>query len=1092
MKTGSYKTISLAGWCLLLATCLMIACKHSENADETIALEKGFKTIPDSVKLSIYWYWINGNISKKGVTHDLKSMAKAGIGRAYIGNIGLNTAHGDPAEQVKLFSDEWWAVLKQTFKVADSLGMQIGMFNSPGWSQSGGPWVKPEEAMRYLTHTSFHVNGPVMLHKNLTEPDSNFQRTAVLAFPTPQYDEKKMSNFEPQITVSPQSSHVSNLMDGDTSSEYLFPKLKGEDTSWIIDLHLNKRMTARSLLLYPAHVPFKADVMLQVKKGNEYQTIKNFEFNRTNANKNVGFMPYAPVVVSFPEIKGEDFRLVFFHSAGNGGLAEIELTPKVYLERFVEKQLGKMFQTPHPMWDAYRWTNPATSYDPSLKVNPDAVLDITSHVSPKGVLNWNVPAGQWTIMQMGMVPTGITNAPATPEATGLEVDKMNKEDLKAHFDAFIGEILSRIPAKDRKAFKYVVADSYETGSENWTDGFAKDFKDQYGYDPLPWLPVLSGRIVGSTGQSDRFLWDMRRLIADRIAYQYVGGLRELSHEHELKVWLENYGHWGFPGEFLQYGGQSDEIGGEFWAEGDLGDIELKDASSAAHIYGKNKVFAESFTAAGKTFQRYPGYLKKRGDWAFTQGVNSTLLHVYISQPHDKPFPGINAWFGTEFNRKNTWFNQAKPYFDYLRRCNFMLQQGTPVVDVAYYIGEDAPKMTGIQEPALPKGYSYDWINSEVIEKRLSVENGKLILPDGISYQLLVLPPEKTMRPEVLKKLIQLVDKGVTILGPKPEKSPSMENYPAADKEVKELAAKLWQNCDGKKIKRVHYGKGMVLNGMTMKQAFNLLKVIPDFKTDPALPALYTHRKTQNADIYFVCNQSDTTLYITPSFRVTGKQPEWWDAIDGTTRNLNQFTQNEKSITVPLVLDAYQSGFVVFKKETHEQKGNGNNFPDQKVVLKIQGPWKVTFDSAMRGPSKPVIFTKLQDWSKRPEKNIKYYSGTAVYQTKFSIPEITKNTSVYLNLGKVKVMAQVILNGRKAGDAWTAPYQINITNAIKKGTNQLTIKVVNTWVNRLIGDSKLPPEERETHTDVNPYTEKSPLEPSGLIGPVTVQSISHKR
>lgn len=1092
MRKGFYKAIHLTKWYLLLTTCLIIGCKHSGNTDENIALEEGFKTIPDSVKLSIYWYWINGNISEKGVTHDLESMAKAGIGRAYIGNIGLNTAHGDSPKQVKLFSEKWWAILEQAFKVGDSLGIQIGMFNSPGWSQSGGPWVKPEEAMRYLAHTSFHVNGPVMLHKKLKVPDSNFQRTAVLAFPAPEYDEKKMYEFDPQVKITPQCSQVSNLIDGDTSSACLFSRLPEKDTSLIIDLHLNKIMTVRSLLLYPAHIPFKADMALQVKKGNDYQTIKSFQFDRTNANKNVGFMPYAPVVVSFPEIKGENFKLVLSHLTENGGLAEIELTPKSYVERFVEKQLGKMFQTPHPMWDAYRWTGQATSYNSSLKVNPDSVLDITSHVSSDGILNWEVPTGEWTIMQMGMLPTGVTNAPATPEATGLEVDKMSKKDLENHFNAFIGKILSRIPAEDRKAFKYVVADSYETGPENWTDGFAKHFEQQYGYDPLPWLPVLSGRIVGSADQSDRFLWDLRRLIADRIAYQYVGGLRELSHDHGLKVWLENYGHWGFPGEFLQYGGQSDEIGGEFWAEGDLGDIELKDASSAVHIYGKNKVFAESFTAAGKTFQRYPGYLKKRGDWAFTQGVNSTLLHVYISQPYDDPKPGINAWFGTEFNRKNTWFPMAKPYFDYLRRCNFMLQQGKPVEDVAYYIGEDAPKMTGIQDPKLPEGYSFDYINAEVIENRLSVKNGKLALPDGISYSLLVLPPEKTMRPKVLKKIMQLVNEGATILGPRPTRSPSLQDYPKADKEIKELAAELWQNCDGEKVKMVHYGKGMVLNGMTMKQAFNLLKVIPDFKIDTQKPILYTHRKAQNADIYFVCNQSDTTLHIRPSFRVTGKQPEWWNAINGTIRTLPQFTQNEKSMTVPLTLDAYQSGFVVFRKETNEQEGNGNNFPDKKLIMKIQGPWKVTFDSTMRGPSKPVTFDKLRDWSKRPENKIKYYSGTAVYQTTFTVSKIPQNTPVYLDLGKVKVIAEVTLNGKEIGSAWTAPRQVNITEAVKEGNNQLKIKVVNTWVNRLIGDSRLPPKERKTHTDINPYTPENPLEPSGLIGPVTVQSVNYKQ
>ncbi len=1075
---------------VLLSIFLVSACGQSYNPGYGNSMESGFKTPPDSTKLSIYWYWINGNISKEGVTKDLSAMAKSGIGRAYIGNIGLDTEHGDAANQVKLLSKKWWAILRQAFKAADSLGIQIGMFNSPGWSQSGGPWVKPSEAMRYLAHTSFQVQGPLHLQKILDAPDSNFQRTTVLAFPTPEFGGQKRPVAVPHITSNVKLTNGTSLFDGDTTTACIFPPLSQSTAALRINIRWNQPITARSLLLYPSTTPFKTRVKLEVKEGAHYRTIKSFQFDRTNANKNVGFMPYGPVAISFPEVKGKDFRLVFSHFSGQGGLSEIQLTPKPYLERYVEKQLGKMFQTPHPMWNAYRWPGQETAYQPAMILNPDSVIDITTHVDGNGTLNWEAPLGKWTIMQFGMVPTGVTNSPATPEATGLEVDKMSTKDLKNHFNAFIGLVLSKVPEADRKALKYVVADSYETGSEDWTDGFAKDFEQQYGYNPLPWLPVLDGCIVGNADQSNRFLWDMRRLIADRIAYQYVGGLRKLSHQHGLKTWLENYGHWGFPAEFLQYGGQSDEVSGEFWAEGDLGDIELKDASSAAHIYGKNKVYAESFTAAGKTFQRYPGYLKRRGDWAFTQGVNSNLLHVYISQPHDQPKPGINAWFGTEFNRKNTWFSMAKPYFDYLRRCNFMLQQGNPVEDVAYYIGEDAPKMTGIRDPELPAGYSYDWINAEVIENRLQVKDGNLVLPDGISYKLLVLPPEKTMRPGVLKAIIKLVKEGATILGPKPERSPSLQNYPAADKEVKKLAAKLWQDCDGKQVKMVHYGKGRVLDGMSMEEAFKFLKVIPDFKVAENKPVLYTHRKTPEADIYFMTNQSDSTLHISPSFRVTGKQPEWWDAVTGATRPLPRFTQDQHSIKVPIRLKGDQSGFIVFRKEISTEKGTGTNFPKEKQVTEIKGPWEVTFKSSMQGPSPPVVFKELKDWSKRPEDAIKYYSGTAVYEIKFNMSEVPKDSLLYLNLGKVKVMAQVTLNGKEAGSVWTNPWQLNITDAIKKGENKLRIKVVNTWVNRLIGDSELSPEKRMTQTDINPYNPDSPLDPSGLMGPVTIKEVKY--
>ena len=363
-------------------------------------------------------------------------------------------------------------------------------------------------------------------------------------------------------------------------------------------------------------------------------------------------------------------------------------------------------------------------------VQPAEVKDLSGLVDTKGVLRWRVPQGRWVVERAMMRPTGTVNSPAPADATGYETDKMSRTHIRAHFDAYLGEILRRIPPEDRKTFKIVVEDSYETGGQNWTDSLVADFRRAYGYDPVPYIPVLSGTVVGSEEQSDRFLWDLRRLVADEVAYQYVGGLREISHEHGLTTWLENYGHWGFPGEFLQYGGQSDEVAGEFWSFGDLGNIENRCASSCAHIYGKPKTWAESFTCGGPDFTQYPGQMKQRGDRFFTEGINATLLHLYIQQPADS-VPGVNAWFGNEFNRHNTWFSQFDVFARYLKRCNYMLQQGRYVADVAYFIGEDAPKMTGRQDPALPAGYSFDYVNAEVIRQAF-VMDGKVqfVLPHG--------------------------------------------------------------------------------------------------------------------------------------------------------------------------------------------------------------------------------------------------------------------------------------------------------------------------------------------------------------------------
>lgn len=489
-----------------------------------------------------------------------------------------------------------------------------------------------------------------------------------------------------------------------------------------------------------------------------------------------------------------------------------------------------------------------------------------------------------------MKPTGVTNSPATLEATGLEVDKMSRKHIYKHLDAFIGEILKRIPPDDRNTFNIIVEDSYETGSQNWTDEFIELFTKRYGYSPLPYLPVMKGVVVDNKDCSDRFLWDLRRFVADCVAYDYVGGLRDWAHRHGLTTWLENYGHWGFPAEFLQYGGQSDEISGEFWSEGSLGDIENRAASSCGHIYGKRKIWAESCTSGGPVFSRYPQIMKQRVDRFFTEGINATLLHLYIHQAYEDKEPGLAAWFGNEFNRKNTWFYQMDVFADYLKRCNFMLQQGRYVADVAYFIGEDVPKMTGVCDPPLPKGYSFDYINAEVLMKYATVREGKLVLDSGMEYRVLVLPKQETMRPELLVKLKEMVMEGLTILGPAPRRSPSMEGYPEADKKLEEIALQMWRPTE--KTQAYMLGKGIVYeDGCSLAEIFENMQLTPDFKVSEADSSLlFIHRTLEDADIYFLSNSSEEKITVAPIFRIYDKQPEAWNPQTSEIRVLPEFSQ----------------------------------------------------------------------------------------------------------------------------------------------------------------------------------------------------------
>lgn len=1049
------KITHLFSLCILV--CLgLLSCNKTEtsaNHPSFASIEQGFRSIPDSVQTGVYWYWISDNISKEGVKRDLEAMKVAGINRAFIGNIGID---GIPYGDHKLLSSEWWEVLHAALKKATELNIEIGIFNSPGWSQSGGPWVKSSQAMRYLASSDTIVAGPGRMQLTLPSVGKDEQDVCVIAYPA----------LDKPVA---EKSWAINKKSGQSSSSVLV---------------FDKEATVRTLI-YRVNTPFKTTAKLWVKKGGKEELLRQFVIDRSNPALNVGFVPYAPVVISLPETSASQFRLEMSEEGEAAG--NVTLTSSPMMERYPEKSLAKMFQTPLPMWDDYLWEKQPAVSDASLMVSPDAIKNVTEF-SKNGVLDWEVPEGKWVIRRMAMLPTGVTNSPAAPEATGPEIDKMSKKHVAFHFDAFIGDILKRIPEADRKTFKVVVQDSYETGGQNWTDDMISVFKERYGYDPVPYLPVLEGTVVGNPDISDRFLWDLRRLIADRVSYDYVGGLRDVCHQHGLTTWLENYGHWGFPGEFLQYGGQSDEIAGEFWSEGSLGDIENRAASSCGHIYGKRRVWAESFTSGGPAFGRYPYQMKQRGDRFFTEGINSSLLHVYIHQPFEDREPGLDAWFGNEFNRKNTWFSQMDVFTGYLKRCNFMLQRGDYVADVAYFIGEDAPKMTGICTPELPAGYSFDYINGEVLLQRASVEDGRIVLPSGMKYRLLVLPQLETMRPEILQKIKELLQAGACVIGPAPKYSPSLSDYPAADRKVQALASELW----GDQTESVRtIGKGrLFMPATSLQPVLEALNVKPDMRVNSGTPVLFIHRATDEGDIYFISNQSETPVDINPSFRVAGKLPELWNPLTAEIRLLPEFTCVDGVTTVPVRLEGFESSFIIFRKKGTPAKTTARNYPVKEVLATVSSPWQVDFEKGKRGPEEAVTFPALQDWTESTDPSIRYFSGKAIYTNRITLDKLPQK-ALYLDLGKVMVMAKVKINGQYVGGVWTTPYRLPVGDFLRKGENLIEVEVVNNWRNRLIGDASLPEKERGTWTNVNPWNADSPLQSSGLIGPVEIQAYSYE-
>jgi hypothetical protein len=1099
------------------------------SCSRTASLENTFRNPTDKITVGCYWYWMSDNITKEGVIADLQAMKRAGINSAFLANIG---GQGVPYGKVKIFSDEWWDIVHAALKTASALDIEIGMFNCPGWSQSGGPWIEPSQTMRYLTSSETKVSiaadaGKVVVQlpapggaarldeltdefvEDETQPSPDFQDVCVLAFPsaaTPPSPEISVSGriVASDVADPSRDPRVRFRTKVPTASK-LYPRyfLLHDDGATAAPSYLTLKyaapLVARSLTVYPAGW-LQADAELQAKENGAFRTVKTFKLDRSNAKTFVGYRPYAPVVVSFPATTATEFRLLLNAANSTCAIGAIVLSSSPVVENYPEKTFARLYQGPSPVWEYYQWQQQQadTSYSAPAK---EQVVDLSAKVDSAGLLVWDdAPAGDWTILRLGMMPTYSYTSPSSPEGTGLEMDKINAAPVARHFDAYIGEIMRRIPAGDRRTLKVIVGDSWERGGQTFTDGFTATFKARYGYDPVPYLPVLTGYVIDDAAVSDRFLWDVRRLTADLAASEYAGGLTAEANRHGMETWLENYGDWGFSGEFLYYGKFVNRVGGEFWTNQTKPYIPV--AASCAHIYNKPVVYAEAFTSVGNAYAAHPRLLKRVGDFAFADGMTRCNLHVNIQQAYDDVFPGIGAWFGTEFNRKNTWFSQMDLFTDYLKRSGAMLEAGKNIADIACFIGENVPVNCGPLEmreneadydhyvSRVPAGYHVDYVNCDVILNSMSVADGRLTLPHGAQYRMLVLPPLATMRPELLQRIGQLVEEGAVVVADTlPARSPSLQGYPEADAQVQALSAKIWGTPTT--TPAIHrYGKGLAMQSLSMQQALDTLNIAPDFKANHA-KIKFAHRRTADRDIYYVSNQNDAPVRFTPDFRADADARrtvvELWNPVTGEIRALPQFERHGGTVSVPLEMAAFESYFVVFadSKAQHAVADSRENFPALETVVEINSPWTVRFesDSIHRGPVEPVVFDTLTDWTHSDDERIKYYSGTATYSTTFTF-QPSDRRRLYLDPGNVGVMAKVKVNGKYAGGAWTSPCRIDVGKLLRAGDNTLEIEVVNTWLNRLAGDSQLLPEQRRVKLfDSN--RRFSRLQQAGLTGPVKI-------
>jgi hypothetical protein len=547
-----------------------------------------------------------------------------------------------------------------------------------------------------------------------------------------------------------------------------------------------------------------------------------------------------------------------------------------------------------------------------------SIVDLTGRLEAKGRLKWNVPPGDWIILRAGYTPTGQENHPAPAEGTGLECDKFSREALDAHWAGFVRELMEDAGPLAGKTFDNVLIDSYEVGGQNWSPGFRAEFKKRRGYDPLPLLPVFTGRVVDSPEISERFLWDMRRTIADLFAENYYGHFQELCHKSGLMASFEPYTG---PFESLQCGRSADVVMGEFWG-GTQGDPSVKLAASVAHIYGKAVVGAESFTSAPEAarWRQDPWSLKPLGDLMYCTGLNRYIFHRYAMQPWTNRWPGMTMGpWGLHFERTLTWWEQGKAWLDYVARCQFLLQQGRYVADAAYFCGENAPSEMPDINPPLPPGYQYDAINADALLHRARMRNGRLALPGGAAYSVLVLPQDEVdMTPKLLRRIGGFVRAGLTVVGCKPRHSPSLEHFPRCDVQVKSKADKLWGLCDGTNMTEHPVGRGRIVCGRTMAAVLAEQRLEPDFEFHGASPEtrlVYCHRIAGEADIYFVSNQRREFALADCTFRVAGKRPELWRPDTGAMEPAPIWSEQEGRMTVKLQFEPAGSLFVIFRRPT---------------------------------------------------------------------------------------------------------------------------------------------------------------------------------
>ncbi|OJV15041.1 MAG: glycoside hydrolase [Dyadobacter sp. 50-39] len=1075
---------------------------------QTSTLQQGFQTPPDAAKPRVWWHWMNGNITKEGITKDLEWMKRVGIGGFQNFDASLFTPNVTPKKLV-FMTPEWKDAFKHTTDLAEKLGLEMAIAGSPGWSVTGGPWVPAADAMKKYVWTETRVPGgqaftgklpqprpvagkfqnvPLPAEGGLTGPTGEvpdyYADAAVIAYRLPASD-KLMTSLNPKVSSSGGTFSVAELTDGDLGKTSLLPAMEVGQDMWI---------------QFEFDIPqtFKALTIVGASSGGALAEFNGAPDNRTLrvSDDGVTFRDVAPIkgstvpqnTLAFPPVTARFFRIAFktlpapfnpFASMFGGGntppakpegvqVAEIVLHTSDRMDQFEEKA------------GFSPWREHTKSY---LQPNADAipltdVVDLTSKTAADGSLNWTPPAGNWVIVRLGCSLTGRKNHPASPEATGLEVDKLDKDAVAKYINTYLDMYKDATGGQmGARGLQYMVLDSYEAGHMTWTKAMEEEFKKRRGYDITPWIPVLTGAIVQSAAESDRFLWDFRKTIGELIVENHYEVIGDALKARGMKRYTESHeGGRIYLADGMDVKRKADVPMAAMWTPGSLAggadeevrsEADIRESASVAHIYGQNIVAAESMTSVGNAFTWYPEKLKRTADLEMASGLNRFVIHTSVHQPLDDKKPGFSLGpFGQYFTRQETWAEQGKAWMDYLGRSCFMLQQGKPVVDVLYYYGENSniTQISTQKLPSIPTGYAFDFANSSVVKNMLKVEKGTIVTPSGQQYRLLVLDSTaRNMTLPVLEKIGELVAAGMKVAGVKPERSPSLGDDATA---FSALVNRVWNNPNVST-----QPLETVLNGIVPRDVII---------TGEKAKILYVHRQTADSDIYWLDNRSNDANEAQISFRVTGKTPLLWNPETGRTTKVSYRIAGGRTI-IPLKFDSWQAWFIVFSG-----KAAANSYTTPAIresdISGVTGAWTVRFQAGLGAPAQ-VQLSALTPLSEHTDAGIRYFSGTATYENALNAPSINPNTRYWLDLGDVKNLAEVLVNGKNMGIVWKKPFRIDITGALRKGSNSIQVKVSNTWVNRLIGDAQPGVTNKITYTTMPFYKADSPLQPSGLLGPV---------